>query len=178
MREFCRCGITNFGAGCRVHWGCGIELADVWRAKAGRFNGDDVVTWIDAERIGAGTLFRGGIAGGGPRVTLVTELCDCSLGGSSGGGLLDDDDDDDVVTFDLMLDVRCKIAVVAFDMDCVMELCVVIVWGWTAETVVMGFCGAWIFTICGFTCGGVVLVETLLFATGCDDCTLIAVKKK
>lgn len=88
MREFCRCGITNFGAGCRVHCGCGIELADVWRAKAGRFNGAEVVTWIDEERTGAGTLLRGGMAGGGPRDILVIEFCDGSLGGISGGGLL------------------------------------------------------------------------------------------
>lgn len=179
MREFCRfiCGITNFGAGCRVHWGCGIELADAWRAKAGRFNGADVVTWIDEERIGAGTLFLGGIAGGGPRDILVIEVCDCSLGGISGGGLLLPWSDDVVVTFEVMLDVRCKIAVVAFDMVCVMELCIGFDWGWTAEMVVIGFCGGWTFTICGFTCGCVVFIETLLLATGCDDCDVIAEMK-
>lgn len=153
--------------------GCGIELADVWRAKAGRLSGPDDVTWIDEERIGAGTLFRGGIAGGGPRVVLVTEFCDWSLGGNSGGGF----DDDDGITLDVMLDVRCKMDVVAFDMDCVMELCVVFVWGCTAETVVSGFCGVWTFTICGFTCGWVVLIGTLLLATDWDACAFIAVKQ-
>lgn len=146
MREFWRCGITNFGAGCRVHWGC-IELADVWRANAGRFNGADVVTWIDEERNGTESVLRGGMAGGGPRcVVLVREPCDWSLGGICGTLLFDGSDNDIdvvVVTFEVMLEVRCRIDDVTFDMDCEIELCAV--WGWTDATVVIGFCG-WTFT--------------------------------
>lgn len=176
VREFCLCGMTNFGGGCGVHCG-GIELADCWRASAGRFIELAVVTWMDAERIGAGTLFRGGMAGGGPRlgpVTLVTELWDCTRGGICGNlpfacsNVADD--------FDVMLEVRWRIAVVAFDMDCVMELCVVFVWGWTADTVVIGFC-AWIFTICGFGCGWTAFATgTLLLEICCIAWTLMAGK--
>lgn len=75
--------MTNLGAGCGVHCGCGIELVDVWRANVGRMTVVVLDTWIDAERVGAETLLRGGMAGGGPRgVALgaallpLTELCD------------------------------------------------------------------------------------------------------
>lgn len=41
-REFCRCGITNFGAGCGVY--CGVtELADACFVKAGRLNAPELV---------------------------------------------------------------------------------------------------------------------------------------
>lgn len=171
VREFCRCGITNFGAGCRVHWGGGIELADVWRVNAGRFIGADVVTWMDAERIGAGTLFRGGIAGGGPRggPVLVTEFCRGGIWGSAPFDWSADGGD-----FDVMLEVRWRIAEVAFDMDCVMELCVVFGWGWTAETIVVGFCG-WTFTICCFAWGWMALAVPLLLDGEWDDWIFIAV---
>lgn len=77
VREFCRCGITNFGGGCGVYCG-GMELTDVWRVNLfdGSSDFDGICT--DSERFGNGGAFdpldRGGMAGGGPR--LVTELWD------------------------------------------------------------------------------------------------------
>lgn len=59
--------MTNSGGGCGLHCGGGIELVDVCRARVGRIDVVMLLTWIDAERIGAGILFRGGMAGGGPR---------------------------------------------------------------------------------------------------------------
>lgn len=163
VREFCRCGMTNFGAGCRVHCGGGIELVDVWRVNVGRFIGAAVVTWIDEERIGAGTLFRGGIAGGGPLVVatmpLVEPLTDPCRGGIWGSAPFDCSVE--CCDFDVILEVRWRIAEVAFDMDCVMELCVVFDWGWTAEMVVVGFCGL-TFTICCLTWGWMVFAEPIL----------------
>lgn len=81
VRELCRCGMTNFGAGCGVHCG-GMELADVCRVKVGRLLALALVTCIEQERIGAGTLFLGGMAGGGPRPCV--DPCDCTRGGICG----------------------------------------------------------------------------------------------
>lgn len=128
--------------------------------------GFEVVTWIEDDR--TGTLLRGGIAGGGPR--FVTEFWDWSRGGIWGslpfawsGGAV----------FDVMLDVRCRMADFAFDMDCVMELCEVFVCGCTDATVVTGFCG-WIFTICGLAWAWVVFTGTLLLAACCATCVFAA----
>lgn len=79
VREFWRCGMTNLGAGWRVHWG-GIEFADVCRVKTGRFGGFEVVldTCTDEDLIGI--LFLGGIAGGGP-LCAGKEFWDCIRGG-------------------------------------------------------------------------------------------------
>lgn len=165
MREFCRCGITNFGAGCGVHCGW-IELADVCLANAGRFIAFELVTWIDVDR--AGTLFLGGIAGGGPRVeefVLVTEFWDCTRGGNCGSLPFDWSVEDWRET---TLGVLCKITEDTVDMDCEVELGVVLVCGWTVAIEVTGFCG------CTFTTTVWALVGwgdgfelTLLLFAGC-----------
>lgn len=151
VREFCRCGITNFGAGCGVHCGW-IELADCCLANAGRFNAVTLVTWMDDDRVGAGTLLRGGIAGGGPRD--VTELWDWTRGGICGGGACGGGGFPfgGSLERDVTLGARWRIADVTFDMDCEMELWVVC--GWTGATDTVGF-GAWIFTtVCVFAWDG------------------------
>lgn len=129
-REFCRCGITNLGAGWGVYWGV-IELADACFVKVGR--------------AGATTLLRGGIAGGGPR---VTEPCDCIRGGTWGNFWSPVNDDEQ----DVILGARCKMADVTFEIDCEMELWVVIVCGWIVAMDVAGFCGCTFTTVWVFVC--------------------------
>lgn len=151
-RELCRCGMTNSGAGCGVHWGRGIELVDVWRASDGRVIDAALVTWIDAERIGGATLFRGGIAGGGPRDDVAgggplpapplpppIEFCDWTRGGTWGNLVFDCSVDD---WRDTTLGVRCNMADVTFDMDWVIDDCVwLVACGCTGDTVVVGIWG-------------------------------------
>lgn len=126
VREFWRWGITNSGAGCRVHCG-GIEFAEGCRAKNGLFFCITVGPWTDCDRAGAGILFRGGIAGGGPRVVLVMGVWYWVRGGICGScvslsftwSVVD-------ICLDVMLDVLCRIADFAFDMDWAMEVCTVV----------------------------------------------------
>lgn len=147
-RELCRCGMTNFGAGCGVHCGCGIELVDCCRGNVGRIMVVVLDTWIDAERIGPEILLRGGIAGGGPRdvvpldvvlLLLVTEFCDWTRGGTCGNLPFDWSVDDWRET---MLGARCSMADVTLVIDCVIDGC-------TGDTFVVGTCGfmviVWVF---------------------------------
>lgn len=161
-REFCLCGITNFGAGCGVYWGV-IELADACFVKVGRFNALALVTWIDDDRVGAATLLRGGMAGGGPR---VTELWDCIRGGTWGSFWSPVNDGER----DVILGARCKMADVTFEIDCEMELWDVIVCGWTVAIDIGGFCGCIFTTVWDFDCDeGDVFGGTLTFGP-CFGC--------
>lgn len=130
VRDACRCGITNLGGGWGVNCG-GIILADVCRVSAGRLIGPALVTWIELER--AGKLFRGGMAGGGPR--LGTDACDCIRGGSCGKLVLVSSVSDGRVCIEL--------GVLCFAVDDIVTLAC----GWTAATVTVGFCDG-IITFC------------------------------
>lgn len=175
VREFCRCGITNFGAGCGVHCG-GNELADVCLANAGRFIVLELVTWIDVDRTGAGTLFLGGIAGGGPRAEeLVTEFCDWTRGGNCGSLPFNWSVDD---WREITLGVFCKIAEVTLDMDCEIELWAVLVCGWTVAIVTAGFCGCIFTTVWALFGWGDGFGLTLLLLTGwCFDWFVFTARK-
>lgn len=171
MREFCRCGITNSGAGCLVHCGC-IEFADICRTRGGRLCGMEVTAWTEDERNGAEALFRGGIAGGGPLTVLVVE--DWILGGSCGnlsftcsvGGIV----------FDVMLEVLCRIAEVAFDIDCAIEFCGAFNGGWVLEIIVVGFSSATMWDVVAWFWHG--FIGTLLAAwNGCWSFVSVMKKK-
>lgn len=150
VRDDCRCGITNLGGGCGVNWG-GIILAEVCRVSAGRLIGTALVTWIELERIGK--LFRGGMAGGGPR--LGTDTCDCMRGGIDGK----------FVFVSSVSDGRDCIDVgdVCFAVDDIVTLAC----GWTAATVTVGFCDG-IITFCDCTFGWVCDVELCFVDVGLD----------
>lgn len=167
MREFWRIGITNFGAGCRVHCGW-IEFAEVCRANVGRFCGGEVAAVTEVERMGAGTLLLGGMAGGGPLVVAVMELWVWILGGIWGSLALSSSPK--AVDLEVILEVLWSIAEVAFDIDCAIELCVSSDWVGTADIAVVGFCGE-TFTIWGWTCDWIVLPGDLMGVRGegCDS---------
>lgn len=118
---------------------------------------------MDADRVGAGTLLRGGIAGGGPRD--VIEFWDGTRGGTCGSFPLASASLELVDVRDVTLEVRCKIDVVTFDMDWEIELCVVFVCGWTVATVIAGFCGGTLTIVCVLTCDGDVFDGVLLLGT-------------
>lgn len=71
-REFCRCGMTNFGGACGVYCG-GMLFDEGCRTSCG---GGGAVAWLAAIGGGGTALLRGGIAGGGPRAVDPNELCD------------------------------------------------------------------------------------------------------
>lgn len=135
VRDACRWGITNLGVGWGVNVGV-IILADVCRVSAGRLIGPALVTWIELER--AGKLFRGGMAGGGPR--LGTDACGPVRGGSCGK----------LVFVSSVSDGR----------DMVTLAC-----GWTAATVTVGFCDG-IITFCDCVFGWVCDAELCFVAVG------------
>lgn len=118
-----------------MHCG-GIELAEGCRTNCGRFCTTDVAAWTEDERVGGTFPLRGGIAGGGPLVVLVVEDWDWTLGGSCGSLSFTWS-----VDLEVILEVLCRIADVAFDIDCAIVFCPAFNGGWTVEEVfVMGFC--------------------------------------
>lgn len=136
VREFWRWGITNFGAGCRVHWGW-MEFADVCRVKIGR-HCEVAAICTDEDLVGDGMLFLGGIAGGGPLVGC-SDVWEWTLGGTWGSLSL-------VTSSVDMLEDFWRRADFAFDIDSATEFGILLGWGWTV-VVVEGFFGCKL-TIC------------------------------
>lgn len=157
--------MTNSGAGCRVHFG-GIELADGCRTRVGRLCGMEVATWTEDERAGAGTLFLGGMAGGGPLTVPVVEDWDWTLGGNCGS--LSFAWSDEHTDLDVMLEVLCRIAEVAFDIDWAIVFCGAFTGGWTIEIFEIDFCAS-MGIVWDVTCVWLDFTEILLEVcrTGC-----------
>lgn len=105
-----------------------IEFAEGCRASGGRFC-IIVGAWTEDDLAG---MFRGGIAGGGPlAVILVVEDWDCTRGGSCGSLSFCSVDD---TVLDLILEVLCRIADLAFDIDCAMEFWAAFDASWVLDT--------------------------------------------
>lgn len=113
---------------------------------------------IEPDRVGGGTLARGGIGGGGP--LAVTEFCDCTRGGSWGNlprGC-------SVVTLDVVVVGvvgewvdDCIGRVIGLDMGETVVRVMGCACGCTAEVLVMGFCGCMVclmVTVWDFCCDG------------------------
>lgn len=127
-------------------------------------------TWMDAERVGADTLFRGGMAGGGPRdavapgvalLILVIEFCDWTRGGTCGNLPFVCSVDD---WRDTMLGARCSMADVTLVMDWVITAWIWFDCGWTGDTFVVGTCG---FTLTVWAAGWVLLPLDFGTFAGC-----------
>lgn len=134
VREFWRWGITNSGAGWRVHWGT-IEFAEGCRTRGGRFCAMEVGAWTEDDL--AGIVLRGGMAGGGPLAVVLVVDWDCTRGGNCGNLSFTCSVDDNAL--DVILEVLWRIAEVAFDIDCAIAFCAAFDGGWVLDIFAIGF---------------------------------------